>query len=593
MYNKFLIYLFLFVGNVCAMAQTFPYIRDWGTYYGNSNTLFRDAVVDSAGNMYVLSNISENSSNDNGNYTTPNAHQTIYGGGIRDLFITKFTSSGILLWATYYGGEGDEYPSNIVLKNDDTIFIVGSTNSTTNIATSAGFQTTMVENNGIDVNESAGFIAKFSSDGELLYSTYYDGEREDYISSIVVSDSNFYIYGQTNSSSYISTPNSFQPTFIGTSEQPYLFIAKFTDAGERLWSTYYGAEISDDAEIFNLLEIGTMDIDENENIYFAGTVTDDTGYYASSNDVSQPQNNGNLDTFISKFDTNGNRIWSTYYGGTSVDVAMRLAVNNNIYLSGYTYSDNISIGNVHQTQRMGASDDFLLKMDLDGQPIWATYFGGIGSAGGRSYVTFGEGDSVWLTGLTYSMDGIATAGAFQTSLNLGVSTQYKDAYFARFNNSGQLDFASYYGGEKNEISDAKTIPFGNDYFYIVGSSSSLNGIATQGALQETVISDNFDGSFETLFVGKFKPKDDLGVNSFNTNTLTLWPNPSAGVITLTSTKDTYFNLKCYDVHGRLVKRKPHLRTNTPINLHYLSSGIYFLEITSKSNSNHMFKVVFE
>src|SRR5690606_37526870 len=101
MYNKFLIYLFLFVGNVCAMAQTFPYIRDWGTYYGNSNTLFRDAVVDSAGNMYVLSNISENSSNDNGNYIMPNAHQTIYDGGIRSVIIAKCTFTGILHWKSY------------------------------------------------------------------------------------------------------------------------------------------------------------------------------------------------------------------------------------------------------------------------------------------------------------------------------------------------------------------------------------------------------------------------------------------------------------------------------------------------------------
>jgi len=589
--NKLLISLILLV-NICVKAQTFPYVKDWGTYYGGNNHIFRDAVVDSAGNIYIVSYVGENSSNDTNNYTTPNAHQPIYGGGVRDVFVSKFTPTGLLLWATYYGGEGYDYPSEIVLVDESSIYIVGMTTSHTNIATSDGYQTAMVEPDDIDVNESAGFIAKFSSEGELLYGTYYDGEREDNISSIAVSDSHIYIYGTTTSSSNITTTDSFQPSFIGTSDQKYLFIAKFTHDGERLWSTYYGAKISDDELIF-LLEIGTMDIDQDENIYFSGTVTDDTDYYASSNAVHQPQNNGNLDTFISKFDTNGNRVWSTYYGGTSADVAMRLAVqNNNLYLSGYTFSDAMSIGIVYQMQRIGFSDDFLLKMDFDGQPAWSTYYGGPSGGSNRSYVTFGDDESVWLTGLTNDTDGIATLGSYQTGLNMGTSIQFKDAYFAKFTNSGQLEFASYYGGENNEISEAKTIPFGDDEFYIVGTTSSLTGIATPSASQETVMTDNEDGYFETLFIGKFKPKS-LGIDGFNAVIYSLWPNPSTGVITLSSAKDVYFNLNCYDVQGRLVRRKNNLRTNAPVYLTDLSAGIYILEVTSESSNRLRFKVVFE
>ena len=43
--------IFYLMGNVCAMTQTFPYVRDWGTYYGNKITEQQDAVVDSAGNV--------------------------------------------------------------------------------------------------------------------------------------------------------------------------------------------------------------------------------------------------------------------------------------------------------------------------------------------------------------------------------------------------------------------------------------------------------------------------------------------------------------------------------------------------------------
>lgn len=588
--NKSLVILLCLIGNVCAMAQTFPYIRDWGTYYGNKNNIVQDAIVDSYGNIYIASNIGDNATTDNANYATPNAHQTTYGGE-GDAFISKFSPEGTLVWATYYGGELDDKVNQIVIDGDDNIYIVGKTSSQTNIVTPNAFQTTMVSGNG---NLTAGYFAKFSSDGELLYGTYYDGEMDDQVFAIEVSESYVYAYGKTNSTTNIATPNSFQPSFTGTSpNQTAFFLVKFSLSGERLWATYYGHEFEGDNDI--LLPIGGIGIDEDDNTYISGFTDEHSGYYASSNNVFLPQNPGAVSTFITKFDSGGNRVWSTYFGGTSVDIGINLRLHNNhLYMCGYSYSQGIAIGSVHQTQRMGIGDDFLLKMDLDGQPVWATYFGGAdGVTGNRTYISFGDNDSVWLAGLTNDTEGIATVGAYQTSLNMGTGTQYNDAYFARFNNTGRLDFASYYGGENLEYWGTKVLKALNDEFYIVGSSSSLNGIATQGALQETVISDNFEGSFKTLFIGKFKLKDDLGINSFNTNTYNLWPNPSSGVVTLTSAKDTYFSLNCYDVHGRLVKSKHNLLTNTPIDLHNLSSGIYFLEVTSKSNIKQIFKVIFE
>ncbi|MBU2920607.1 hypothetical protein KO504_04575 [Winogradskyella psychrotolerans] len=81
----------------------------------------------------------------------------------------------------------------------------------------------MVSGSGEEPKNDAGFLVKFSSSGELLYGSYYDGEKEDQIVSIEVSATSVYVCGRTKSSNYMATPNSFQSTILGTSENRQAF----------------------------------------------------------------------------------------------------------------------------------------------------------------------------------------------------------------------------------------------------------------------------------------------------------------------------------------------------------------------------------
>jgi hypothetical protein len=80
-------------------------VRVWGTYCGGpNNDEFYRAVVDGSGNIYL-----------GGMGTSPSgiasagAHQTVYGGGVKDAIFAKFSSTGSRLWCTYFGGSGDDY----------------------------------------------------------------------------------------------------------------------------------------------------------------------------------------------------------------------------------------------------------------------------------------------------------------------------------------------------------------------------------------------------------------------------------------------------------------------------------------------------
>src|SRR5262245_49639220 len=76
--------------------------RTWGSYYGGTGNENAIAIAtDPFGNVFFAGVTSSNGMAFNG-------HQMTFGGGNIDAYVVKFNSSGQRVWATYYGGGGDE-----------------------------------------------------------------------------------------------------------------------------------------------------------------------------------------------------------------------------------------------------------------------------------------------------------------------------------------------------------------------------------------------------------------------------------------------------------------------------------------------------
>ena len=59
-----------------------------------------------------------------------NAYQSIFGGGIDDVYVAKFSSKGSLLWCTYLGGSGDfDIGYGITVSGDGSCYVTGETTS--------------------------------------------------------------------------------------------------------------------------------------------------------------------------------------------------------------------------------------------------------------------------------------------------------------------------------------------------------------------------------------------------------------------------------------------------------------------------------
>ncbi len=372
--------------------------RQWGTYFGGTGQeqLWSGSIViDKSGNIYVSGN-----TNSTSGISSPGAHQTVYGGGIWDCFIEKFNQAGDRLWGTYYGGANTDNGGLVTDDKNGNVFLTGKTSSDTGITTPGSYQPNRYN------TSSDAFLAKFDSNGVRQWGTYYGGELNDWGDACTTDGSgNVFVSGGTSSHINIATPGAYQTIYGGGIVD--VFLAKFTTGGQRVWATYYGGSLEDQ-------NIGCIS-DLAGSVYLVGQTNSPNGI--ASPGCHQPVFGGGYsDGFIVKFDSLGQRSWSTYYGGDNFDATYGGAIgwNNEIFIVGSTQStNNISTPDSYQPAFAGGYDGFLVKFNAAGQRQWGTFFGSSGSNDllyNCSYVT---DDTIYLAGQTNSWDNIASPGAWQ------------------------------------------------------------------------------------------------------------------------------------------------------------------------------------
>jgi gliding motility-associated-like protein len=307
---------------------------------------------------------------------------------------------------------------------------------------------------------------------------------------------NSYICGSTQSFNNIATAGAYQDT-IADSLINDAFVSKYFKYGGILWSTYFGGEAEDIAN--------SIYVDTNFNVFIAGTTFSQTGITDSTG--FQDTLSGNGDAFLAKFNSAGGLLWSTYFGGDSLDYAKKLSTDyyGNIYMTGDTRSfTGIASGSGAQQFLQGEQDGFIVKFDTAGVLVWSSYIGGNGLdyANGVAY-----GDtSIYIVGSTNSTDLTSTSGSvYQQNYNDNF-----DGFISKLNNQGQIIWQSYFGGDKmDEINGVKVL---NNNIFIVGTTLSDSNIVD---LSNTIII-NQSTKNDTLdaFYGKLNRDGQLQWSSY-------------------------------------------------------------------------------
>lgn len=481
-------------------------ILNWSTYYGGSVLDETDGVsIDPSGNVVVTGETTSTT-----NIATTGAHQTTMAGGTiqylwgGDAYIAKFTSAGSRIWATYYGGTGEDCGWSLKTDQSGNIFVSGDTKSTTGIATTGAFQTT------INTSYHDPYLAKFSSAGTRIWGTYFGGSGNDRTARnamVLDASGNVYITGTNNTANdmWITTPGAYQRTNGSTSAYDEPFVAKFNTNGSLIWGTYFGGPLHDQSY--------SLALDASNNVYITGAVTSTT--LIATTGAHQTALAGGTDAFICKLNSSGSAVlWSTYYGGTGTDVGNTIAVDpsGNVIVSGYTTSTSgIASTGAYKTSYMGgAYDGFLLKFSPSGSRIWGTYTGGTVDDIPRTMLVTSSGDIMTVM-QTSSTSGLTTSDGLQPTYIGGTY----DACLQKYSTNGTLRLGSYLGGNLEDI------PWHIDMdnksnFYIVGRTTSTLYISTTGAHQTTFGGGTYDGA-----ISKFQ---DL-VADISIESVVLNPNP--------------------------------------------------------------------
>jgi hypothetical protein len=246
-----------------AKFNTSDGFRSWGTYFGGAG-IDSAKSIDVRGNRIYIAGTTKSTSG----IATPGAHQTVFSGNING-FLLCMDTSGTSQWSTYYGT--DSTFTEHCMINGTAIYLSGSTNASSNIATAGTHQ--VANAGGFD-----GFLAKFDLSGVRQWGTYYGGMGYDFAKGTAIgSDGHIFISGNTNSTTGIATVNSYNPTFVASSYTMYnvpvgvAYVSELDVTGQRISGTYYNA--------------GTVaegcSTNSNGDIFISGIVINDLNDYTA------------------------------------------------------------------------------------------------------------------------------------------------------------------------------------------------------------------------------------------------------------------------------------------------------------------------
>ena len=483
------------------------------------------------------------------------------------------------------------------------------------------------------------YITKADGDGNFVWAKAIQGPINSGISAIETDGaSNIYVTG------FIRGTADLDPgpeEFIITTSYPYFnatFVLKLDPAGNFLWvrqfnNLYEGTVrtamvIGDSGEIYcaGVFE-GTVDFDPGPEVYMLTT----TSFFSA---------------FTVSLDTDGNFRWANYFGGVSAARSIR-HLNGNLYIAGDFMSETLILTGTAVTQltSAGGVDGLLVKMNTNGEGIWARQIGGTGDDYIRDAAPRADGD-IFITGQFANVAEFNFNGASKKL----TATGEIDMFIAHLDPGGNTIWVKQVAGAQQALGTAIFVS-ASDHLYVQGQYSqqatimigttpkTLSGggmfmmqMSTAGDklgwtfrypvnnLYTFVRNDDiysygfFFQSFDadpglgtltltaqpygSAFVAKHSGVDPVdggvtGIGEHSSTEFNIYPNPVSAYASVEyDVKDVKYTVRLKDLNNRVVReyRFSSITANN-IDLSELTQGLYLAELTDEEGKIIVRKVV--
>lgn len=203
---------------------------------------------------------------------------------------------------------------------------------------------------------------------------------------------------------------------------------------------------------------------------------------------------GSFDAIVIKIDENGNDIWAKQFGSTLSESAMQITTDNNgnIYIVGDTHGD--FDGQINKNSGQGTSNDaFITKISSTGETIWTRFIGSEGEEWGYHTAVTDNGN-VFVAGYTDQRD-----GDYPDYWAMG------SIFFYVFNSQGDLLKNDILEGFYTCFSESM-IKDRDDNIYLTGySADGFEGLESEGGSDIFIM--KFDSSGELIWKNLYEAPD--------------------------------------------------------------------------------------
>ncbi len=280
----------------------------WVRQFGNSDSYSGVSIAaDSMGNVYVTG--------------------STYGIGLDDVILLKYDTSGLLQWNLEFGSDGQDWASDVATDSMGNVYVTGNTNG---------------DFGGKNIGGYDAFIGKYDSGGTQLWIQKFGSDKDDSCNGISVDNQgNVCVTGSTLGS-------------IDGKTYPFnrdAFVCKYDGDGTHQWTRQFGAS-------FHAESGRGVSHDASGDVYVSGWSDSPLAGFLF----------GDYDTFITKYDSSGDLLWTNQIGTQEGEVSNDVATdgNGNVFICGSSRGD---LGG----ENAGIEDAFVAKFkNHSGGDITAT-----------------------------------------------------------------------------------------------------------------------------------------------------------------------------------------------------------------------------
>ncbi|MPM05072.1 hypothetical protein SDC9_51356 [bioreactor metagenome] len=527
-------------------------------------------------------------------------------------------------WAKSFGNITSDYGYSTTTDASGNVYVTGLFKGTVDFNPPSGFDTLASVGPG-DV-----FVLKMDSSGNFLWAKSFGGITGESGRAIKLDAfGNIFITGNFSGTvDFDPGAATYNLTAVGQAD---VFVLKLDSSGNFIWARSFGSTNSDYGQ--------SIITDANGDVYtigkFTGSMDSDPGPGVTTLSLV-----GYFDFFIQKMDSSGNFLWARSFGSINYDDGTSISIDGsgNIYATGF-FDDSTDFDpgpGVEILAPVSSNAVFILKMDSDGNYLWAKSIGAMITEGYAICVDAFE--NVYTTGY-FEGTGDFDPGAGVATLSSAVS---HDVFIQKLDSAGNLLWAKSFGGTSDDDGySISTDSFGNVYtagFFqgtadfdpgagIVTLASAgdkdvfvqkmdpsgnflwaksfggtgydrvesihvdaFGNIYTTGYFQTTVDFDPGTGTNNLtsagewdIFVHKMSPAPSTAEVTENTfgDKFMVYPNPTDGNFSI-DLGNVYQNttISIFDVNGKLIETKSFSQTQIADMSMAAPAGVYLLKVNS-------------